>query len=411
MTTLIGVSLAGRDVLLVGGGPVTARRLARLLDDGAHARIVAPELCDEVRELRRRHDVAWTPRRFRRTDLAGAWLVHTATGDPRTDRHVAAACERRRVLCVNASDGAHGTARLSAQTVSGDVVVGVVSDAGVDPRRTARVRDAIEALLTAGRLPLRRRRPTALGRVDLVGGGPGPVDLLTVRARRLLAEADVVVADRLGPGAELLPELDPDTLVIDVGKRPGHHPVPQDEINALLVEHARAGRRVVRLKGGDPFVFGRGGEEVRACVAAGIPVEVVPGVSSAIAVPQAAGIPVTHRGVASAVHVVNGQARPSRATLAALADPATTTVVLMGVAAMPGLVHDAMAHGASADRPVAIVESGHTTQQRTTHTTLGRAVADARATGVRNPAVIVVGDVARAGMLVPAPDRVYEETG
>lgn len=159
MTTLIGVSLAGRDVLLVGGGPVTARRLARLLDDGAHARIVAPELCDEVRELRRRHDVAWTPRRFRRTDLAGAWLVHTATGDPRTDRDVASACERRRVLCVNASDGAHGTARLSAQTVSGDVVVGVVSDAGVDPRRTARVRDAIEALLTAGRLPLRRRRP------------------------------------------------------------------------------------------------------------------------------------------------------------------------------------------------------------------------------------------------------------
>ncbi|ALJ18796.1 uroporphyrinogen-III C-methyltransferase [Microbacterium sp. No. 7] len=405
MTTMIGVSLAGREVLMVGGGPVTARRLARFLDDGAHVRVVAPELCDAVRALVRRSDVAWTPRRFRRGDVAGAWLVHAATGDPRVDRDVAAAAERRRVLCITASDGARGTARLSAQTASGDVIVGVVSDAGVDPRRSARVRDAIDGLFTEGRLPLRRRRKTAVGRVDLIGGGPGPGDLLTVRARRLLAEADVVVADRLGPGSQLVGELDPDTLVIDVGKRPGHHPVPQDDINALLVQHARAGKRVVRLKGGDPFVFGRGGEEVRACVGAGIPVEVVPGISSAIAVPQAAGIPVTHRGVAGAVHIVNGQAALTAATLAALADPATTTVVLMGVAALPRLAQQALAHGAAADRPVAIVESGHTPQQRTTHTTLGSAVADARAVGVRNPAVIVVGDVARAGLLLPEWSR------
>ncbi|GAA4764245.1 uroporphyrinogen-III C-methyltransferase [Microbacterium gilvum] len=410
MTTMLGVSLEGRDVLLVGGGAVTARRLRRLLDDGARPRVVAPEVSDEVGALIAAHGVAWLPRTFRLADVEGAWLVHTATGDPRVDLEVAAACERSRTLCVNASDGAHGTARLTADTRFGDVVVGVVSDAGVDPRRTARVRDAIGLQLASGRLPLRRGRETAGGRVDLVGGGPGPVDLMTVRARRLLAEADVVIADRLGPARALLPELDPDVLVVDVGKAPGHHPVPQEEINRLLVEHALAGRRVVRLKGGDPFVLGRGGEEVAACLAAGVPVEVVPGPSSAISVPQAAGIPVTHRGVAAALHIVNGQGPVTEATLAALADDGSTTVFLMGVAALERIMSAALAHGVPSDRPVAIVESGHTPQQRTTRTTLGRAVADARAAGVSNPAVIVVGDVARAGLLLPDPELAGDTT-
>jgi uroporphyrin-III C-methyltransferase/precorrin-2 dehydrogenase/sirohydrochlorin ferrochelatase len=236
--------------------------------------------------------------------------------------------------------------------------------------------------------------------VDLVGGGPGPADLMTIRGRRLLAEADVVIADRLGPTG-VLAELDPAVQVIDVGKRPGHHPVPQEEINALLVEHARAGRRVVRLKGGDPFVYGRGGEEVAACLAAGVAVDVVPGLTSAVSVPQAAGIPVTHRGSAASVHVVNGQAETSPSTIAALADDTVTTVVLMGVAALARMVSAALGAGVSGDRPVAIVERGHTPEQRTTRTTLARALADAAAAGVRNPAVIVVGEVARAGLLLP----------
>lgn len=399
MTTMLGVSLAGRRVVLVGGGAVTARRLRRFIDDGAVARVIAPEVCREVSELIRDQGVEWVRRRMRPADLAGAWLVHTATGDPRVDARVAALCERRRTLCVNASDGAHGSARLPAETRSGDVVVGVVSDAGVDPRRAAGVRDAIASLLRIGALPVRRRRAGAPGRVDLVGGGPGPSDLMTVRGRRLLAEADVVVADRLGP-TDVLADLDPNVQVVDVGKRPGHHPVPQEEINALLVEHARAGRRVVRLKGGDPFVYGRGGEEVAACLAAGIPVEVVPGLTSVVSVPQAAGIPVTHRGTAAGIHVVNGQAETSPSTLAALADPTVTTVVLMGVAALPRLAAAARAAGVPADRPVAIIERGHTADQRTTRTTIGRAAEAAREAGVRNPAVIVVGDVARAGLLL-----------
>jgi uroporphyrin-III C-methyltransferase/precorrin-2 dehydrogenase/sirohydrochlorin ferrochelatase len=402
MTTMLGVSLAGRDVLFVGGGSVTARRIPRLIEEGAAIRIVAPALGAETAELVEQHDLTWIARSVREEDVSAAWLVHTATGDPRIDADVAAWCERARTFCVNASDGAHGSARLTAETRSGDVVVAVSSDAGVDPRRAARVRNAIAGLLERGALPVRRVRESARGRVALVGGGPGPVDLMTVRARRLIAEADVVIADRLGP-VDVLTELDPDVEVVDVGKRPGHHPVPQHEINALIVAHARAGRRVVRLKGGDPFVFGRGGEEVTACLEAGVPVEVVPGPTSAVSVPQAAGIPVTHRGVSGAMHMVNGQGDLTPATLAALADDAVTTVVLMGVAGLARIVDAALEAGAPASRPVAIVESGHTPQQRTTHTTLATAVADARSVGIRNPAVIVIGEVARLDLLLPVP--------
>lgn len=401
MTAMIGLSLTGRRVVFVGGGTVAGRRVGRFLDEGALVTVVAPALGDAMRELVDAGRVTWTARPAREADVADAWFVHAATARASVDATVAAWCESARVFCVNASDGAHGTARLTAETRSGDVIVGVASDAGVDPRRAARLRDAIGSALREGTLPLRRRRKAA-GRVDLVGGGPGPADLMTVRGRRLLAEADVVVADRLGP-TDVLSELDPDVEVIDVGKAPGNHPVPQEEINALLVAHAKAGKRVVRLKGGDPFVFGRGGEEVTACLAAGVPVEVVPGLTSVVSVPQAAGIPVTHRGTAAGLHVTIGQGPVTPATRAALADATITTVVLMGVAALPKLVAAALAAGAPEGRPVAIVERGHTPTQRTTRTTLADAVTDAAAAGVSNPAVIVVGDVAAAGLLLPEP--------
>ncbi|KAA9089130.1 uroporphyrinogen-III C-methyltransferase [Microbacterium radiodurans] len=399
MTTMLGLSLTGRRVVFVGGGAVAARRIGRFVEEGADIVVIAPALGDEMHRAVRAAGLTWIARKAREADVADAWLVHSATGIRPVDDTVAGWCELARVFCVNTSTGSHGSARLTAETRAGDVVVGVASDAGIDPRRAVRLRDAIGAALRAGSLPLRRRR-RAGGRVDLVGGGPGPADLMTVRGRRLLAEADVVVADRLGP-TDVLGELDPDVEVIDVGKRPGHHPVPQEEINALLVAHARAGRRVVRLKGGDPFVYGRGGEEVAACLAAGVAVEVVPGLTSVVSVPQAAGIPVTHRGVAAGLHVAIGQGPVTDATRAALADDATTTVVLMGVAALGRIVAAAREAGAPADRPVAIVERGHTPQQRTTRTTLERAVADAATAGVSNPAVIVIGDVARAGLLLP----------
>jgi uroporphyrin-III C-methyltransferase/precorrin-2 dehydrogenase/sirohydrochlorin ferrochelatase len=403
MISLIGLDLSGRLLVLVGAGAVAARRLPRFLEAGARIRLIAPAAGEDVVALVERHGIEWRRREFEPADLDDAWFCHTATGRSDVDAIVVDAAEQRRVWCVNAGHGGKGTARLTAETRSEDVVVGVVSGAGADPRRSAAVRDGIADLLRSGELPVHRVRGGG-GRVSLVGGGPGPVDLLTLRARRLLAEADVVVHDRLGPTG-VLRELREGVELIDVGKRPTHHPVPQAEINAILVDRALRGLRVVRLKGGDPFVYGRGGEEVLACREAGVAVEVVPGISSAIAVPEAAGIPVTHRGVAGALHLVNGQDDPSAATLAALQDDATTVVALMGVSAVARFAASALSAGASLDLPVAFVENGHLPSQRTIRTRLGDAAADAALHRVSNPAVIVFGAVARAELLLPAVVR------
>ncbi|WP_163275803.1 uroporphyrinogen-III C-methyltransferase [Cellulomonas iranensis] len=405
MTALLGVELAGRAVLVVGGGPVAARRAQALADEGALVRVVAPHVCEPLADLVVAGGARWSDREVAETDLDDVWLVHTATGDRATDAAVVAWATARRVFCVDAGGPrrpAAGTARTPATTQAGDVLVGVVSTAGADPRRSVEVRDRLAAHLRAGDVDLRRRRATAgQGRVVLVGGGPGDVDLLTVAGRRALAEADVVVADRLGP-VDVLDQLPADVEVVDVGKSPGHHPVPQDEINRLLVEQAQRGRVVVRLKGGDPFVYGRGGEEVLACRAAGVPVSVVPGVSSAFAAAAAAGVPLTHRGVVGAVHVMNGTDGWSAAALTGLRDRSCTVVVLMGVAALPGLVRDALAGGVDPDVPVAVVERATLPDQRVTRAPLHEVAAVAAARGVRAPAVVVVGDVAAPRLLEPA---------
>jgi uroporphyrin-III C-methyltransferase/precorrin-2 dehydrogenase/sirohydrochlorin ferrochelatase len=280
-----------------------------------------------------------------------------------------------------------------------DLVISVASSGAggmADPRRSVAVRNAIAQALDAGTLPLRRHR-SAGGHVVLVGGGPGEKDLLTLRARRELAAADVVVVDRLAPVA-VLDELGPDVLVIDVGKTPGRHPVSQHEINQLLVEHAQAGRRVVRLKGGDPYVLGRGGEEAAACREAGVSVEVVPGVTSAFAVPAAAGIPVTHRGLARQVTVLSGHDALDGSDAAdwrALASDGGTLVILMGVAALPRICAGLLAAGMDASTPVAVIEKGWSPEQRVTRGTVQDIVERAR--NARSPAVIVIGAVAALG--------------
>jgi len=227
--------------------------------------------------------------------------------------------------------------------------------------------------------------------------------LITTRGRRLLAEADVVVADRLAPTA-LLEELADDVLVVDVGKQPGNHPVPQREIEKLLVSHARAGRRVVRLKGGDPYVFGRGPEEVAACRAAGVPVEVVPGVTSAVAVPAAGGIPVTTRGVARSFTVSSGHELMDGATVRALATllaSGGTLVLLMGVTHLGEAAAALTRAGADPALGVAVVEAAYSPRQRTTRATLATVADAVRERNVRPPAVVVIGSVvdaaARAG--------------
>lgn len=230
------------------------------------------------------------------------------------------------------------------------------------------------------------------GRVYLVGGGPGRVELLTVAAVRALRQADVVLYDRLAPHDELA-ELAPHAALIDVGKTPGRHPIPQDDINRMLVHHASQGATVVRLKGGDPYVFGRGGEEALACRDAGISVTVIPGVTSAVSVPAASGIPLTHRGISHLFTVVSGHAPLTAAEHEHLAGLGGTIVVLMGVATLPTLTAGLLTFGMAPTMPTAIVERGDGDQQRTTIATLATVVSEAARASVTSPAVIVFGQV------------------
>ncbi|MEO6411454.1 MAG: uroporphyrinogen-III C-methyltransferase [Pedococcus sp.] len=421
------LDLAGRRVVVVGGGPVAARRATGLVDAGALVDLVAPFVCEDLAALVTTGAITWHERDYVAGDLtlkdrpgqdpddpsesradgelAPAWLVHTATGDPQVDAQVAREADAAHIWCVRAdaadassawtpavARGAHGTA-------SEGLTVAVT--AGGDPRRATAVRDAVLAALDSGTLPVRRVRPenppegtpTPLGRVALVGGGPGADDLITVRGRALLAGADVIVTDRLGPRG-LVQTVGADVEVIDVGKTPGNHPVSQERINELLVHHAQLGKRVVRLKGGDPFVLGRGGEEALHCREHGVPVEVVPGVTSAVSVPAAAGIPVTHRGIAASFVVASAH-EGAEHVLAAASDaaPDATLVLLMGVTRLAETAAALIASGRPADTPVALVERGWTPEQRTTTTTLVNAARDAEAAGVQAPAVVVVGQV------------------
>jgi uroporphyrin-III C-methyltransferase/precorrin-2 dehydrogenase/sirohydrochlorin ferrochelatase len=386
----VALDLRGRRAVVVGGGPVAARRAAGLVQAAAAVEVVAPAVCEDLADLAAAGAVVWHRREYADGDLAGAWLAHTATGDRATDTVVAAEAERRRVWCVRADDAAASAAWTPAVARVDGVVVAVT--AGGDPRRAVAVRDAVQAGLDTGDLPVRSRRRAAprSGSVALVGGGPGDPGLITTRGRRLLADADVVVVDRLAPRS-LLAELPDDVQVVDVGKTAGHHPVGQDEINRLLVAHAQAGRRVVRLKGGDPYLLGRGSEELAACRAAGVPVEMVPGVTSAFSVPAAVGIPVTHRGLARQVTVVSGHDDLDDATAAG----SGTLVLLMGVSSLPATTARLRAAGRPATTPVAVIEDGYGPRQRLTTGTLADITGTAAARGVRAPAVIVVGDVAR----------------
>ncbi|NNM44874.1 uroporphyrinogen-III C-methyltransferase [Knoellia koreensis] len=400
------LDVTGRRVVVVGGGPVATRRVTGLRESGAAVEVIAPWVTEDITELWAAGEITWHERDFVSGDLQTpepAWLVHTATGDRSTDDQVAREAEAARIWCVRADDASASSAwtpavaRGRAGSPAEGVTVSV--NAGGDPRRAVAVRDAVLAALDSGILPVRRTRHTErevrVGSVALVGGGPGADDLITVRGRALLAAADVVVTDRLGPRG-LLHTLGSDVEVVDVGKTPGNHPVTQDRINELLVHHAQLGKRVVRLKGGDPFVLGRGGEEALHCAAHGIPVEVVPGVTSAVSVPAAAGIPVTHRGITASFVVASAHEGPEHVLEAAQdAAPDATLVLLMGVSRLAQTAAGLIAAGRLPTTPVALIESGWTERQRTTVTTLEHAARDAEAAGVRPPAIVVVGDVVR----------------
>jgi len=412
------LSLSGKRVVVVGGGNVALRRARALLEAGAHVVVIAPSIVGELAAL----PVTILRRRYRDGDLAAAWLAHAAADDPSVNAQVAAEAERQRIWCVRADDATASTAWTPAATRHGAVTVAVTANG--DPVRSQRLRAAIALAMAEGSLPVRRssrgdgtanhqhgwaptvaraaagRQPRRsrprIGSVALVGGGPGDPGLITVLGRRLLAEADVVITDKLAPRS-LLAELDPDVEIIDAGKQPHAHNLTQAQINELIVARALAGQRVVRLKGGDPFVFGRGGEEALACVRAGVPFQVVPGVTSAIAAPAYAGIPVTHRGITQDFSVVSAHLDPSHpgATVdwAPLAATTGTLVLLMAVAHLDAVAAELIKRGRPATTPVAVISDATLPDQQVLTSTLGRVAADSASAGVRPPAVVVIGDV------------------
>jgi uroporphyrin-III C-methyltransferase/precorrin-2 dehydrogenase/sirohydrochlorin ferrochelatase len=374
------LDLTGRRVLVVGGGAVAVRRIRGLLDAGALVEVVAVDVSADL------PDVPVQRRAFVDSDVEGAWLVLACTGA--VDDLVAAAAAAHGIWCVRGDDAQKSPAWVPAVARIDDVILSV--SAGGDPRRAVALRDAIALAVETGDLPLRRGRD-GVGSVALVGGGPGDPGLLTVRGRRLLAGADVVVRDRLAPAVTVPAGVE----VIDVGKMPGGPSYDQRAIEQLLVERARAGQRVVRLKGGDVHLFGRGIEEVAACVEAGVAVEVVPGVSSAFAVPAYAGIPVTARGVTQSVSVVSAHVAPgdpgSTVDWDALARLGGTVVLLMAVGRLEQVCAALIAGGRDSATPVAVVQDGTLPSERVIVTTLADAAADAA--DVKSPAVVVVGEV------------------
>nr|WP_296064803.1 uroporphyrinogen-III C-methyltransferase [uncultured Actinoplanes sp.] len=385
----LALKLAGRRVLVVGGGAVATRRVPALLAAGARVEIVSPELTPALRGIVDAGRAVWNERRFEPADVEGAWLVQVAVDDPEAAALVSEVAEQHRVFCVRADDREAATAWTPAVTRQDQVTVAVTD--GGDRRRAMAVRDLIAQALEAAP----PASPEYKG-VALVGAGPGDPELITVKGRRLLAAADVVVADRLVPGM-LLGDLRPEVEFVDAAKIPYGPAAAQEEINRILVGRALEGKFVVRLKGGDPFVFGRGGEEAIACAEAGVPVLVVPGVTSSIAAPALAGIPVTHRGVAHEFTVVSGHVRPdSPASLVdwpALARMRGTLVVLMGLKNLAAIADRLIAEGRAPDTPAAVVQEGSTSHQRSLRGTLGTIAADVAAAGIRPPAVVVVGEV------------------
>lgn len=394
---LAGLRLAGRRVVVVGGGGVAQRRMPPLVRAGADLLVVAPSVTPTVEGLVLAGHARWERRPYRSPDLDGAWYALALTDDPDVNARVAADCEARQVFCVRADDAGAGTAVTPALAVEGAVTVGVLG--GGDPRRAAAIRDGILAAIRDGRLDtLPRRRPSGapLPGVAIIGGGPGDPDLISVRGRRLLAHADVVVADRLAPQA-LLSELGPAVEIVDAAKLPRGRAMAQQAINEILVDRALQGRFVVRLKGGDPFVFGRGSEEVVACASAGVPVTVVPGITSATAVPGLAGIPLTHRGTAHEAVVVSGHLPPdhpdSLVDWPAVAGLRGTVVLLMAVENLAEIAAVLVAHGRDPRTPLAVIENGSLPGERVVIGSLADAREVAHREGVRAPAVIVIGGV------------------
>jgi len=450
------LDLQRQAVLVVGGGVVAERKVRLLLDSGARVSVVAPRLGVALARRAARGEIEHLPREFTEPDVAGHRLVIATTNDAAVNRAIAAAAGRRGVF-VNVVDDAANSSAIMPAIVDRSPLLVAISSGGTAPMLARRVRAQLEAMLDsswtrlavllqrwrgriraaihdlaarrqfydrlldgpvarlvrdrregeaeqslAGQLAAATAGPASAapvqGSVTLVGAGPGDPGLLTLHALRALNQADVVLHDRLVPD-EVLAMARRDADLVDVGKVAGNPLVSQAAINRLMVTHARAGRRVVRLKGGDPFMFGRGGEELEHLREAGIDYECVPGVTAALACAAHAGIPLTHRDHARGVRFVTAHRRgdlgPGDWDLLAAGDD--TLAIYMGVATLPELCEQLLRRGRGPTTPVAIIENGSRHDQRVLIAELGTIAQWAADHAVRSPALVIVGSVAALG--------------
>ncbi|MGH8174278.1 MAG: siroheme synthase CysG [Rhodanobacteraceae bacterium] len=441
--------LAGRTVLVVGGGAVAERKIAALIRSGACVRVGAPEITPKIAERARAGQIDCRIGTYESGWLEGTWFVVAATSDAVLNARVAADAERRHLL-VNVVDDAQLSTFHVPAIVDRSPLLIAISSAGAAPMLARAVRERLETLLDHALGPLaallgryrsriraarpqlseRRRFYAALiegrvagllraqrardaenalraaiaapesahmrrGEVILVGAGPGDPGLLTLHALRALQDADVILHDRLVSG-EVLELARRDALCIDVGKNAGAHANAQSRIHALMLEHARAGKCVVRLKGGDPFVFGRGGEEIEFLRGHGVAYRIVPGITAALACAAYSGVPLTHREHAQSVHLVTAHCKASLETFdwRALATAHQTLAIYMGVGELAAVQSRLLEHGRRRDTPFVIVENGSRSDQRVISGTLERLAARARSENIKAPALLIVGEVA-----------------
>jgi uroporphyrin-III C-methyltransferase / precorrin-2 dehydrogenase / sirohydrochlorin ferrochelatase len=440
--------LRNRCVLVVGGGGVALRKIAALRSAGALVRVGSPELVDELKILAKKNEIVYLPGTFEESWLSDVWLVVAATDDIAVNQHIAAAAETRR-LFVNVVDDAELSSYQVPSVIERGPLQIAISSAGAAPMLARHIREKLEAqfdesygsltaMLAQHRerirqhlpvLPQRRRWFEKLlqgpilsllrqrqsikaehallsalsqqdaqakqGSVAIVGAGPGDAGLLTLRALRLLNEADVILHDRL-VSKEVLALARRDAEFVEVAKESGHHYTTQDGIHTLLLEHAKAGKRVVRLKGGDPFIFGRGGEECEVLRAHDIPFEIVPGVTAALACAAYAGIPLTHRDHAQSLRFVTAHCAKSEDTIdwQQLAAEKQTLAVYMGVASLDRLQNKLIEYGRDPNTPIALIENGSRPEQRVIVGELRNLSQRALQHQVKSPALLIIGEVA-----------------
>lgn len=445
----ISLSLDGRCCIIVGGGDVAARKVELLLRANAVVSVVAPKLCPRLEELRQLGRISHLSRKFKNHDVPGNFLVIAATNDLTTNRRVSEVSELNNIP-VNVVDQPELCTFTMPSIVDRSPVTIAVSTGGASPVMARQLRARLETLIPTsyGRLAdlvndyrqevkdrisdVRGRRrfwedvlhgtvahlfsvgkeaaarealeravksmqpDKGQGEVYLVGAGPGDPDLLTFRALRLMQQADVVLYDRL-VSKEILDLIRRDARKIYVGKERSNHALPQPEINERLAELAKGGNRVLRLKGGDPFIFGRGGEEIGELTRQGIPFQVVPGITAAAGCASYAGIPLTHRDFAQSCVFVTGHLKDGSVDLnwEQLAQPQQTVVIYMGLIGMPVICRELIAHGVDKDMPIALIEQGTTINQRVFIGTLASLPDSIKDKRVHAPTLFIIGDVVK----------------